>query len=539
MADQTKGPHNILFILTDQERHFDEYPLGVQRPALERLQARGTTFTNHYICSAVCTPSRSTIFTGQHIVHNGMFDNTNFPWQDDMSTEIPTVGDRLRKAGYYTAYKGKWHLTQALEQELDEEASLLSMEDYGFSDYLGIGDIIGHALGGYQFDPLTASMAIRWLRSQGEVCRQQGQPWLLAVGLVNPHDVMYFNTDLGDDSTQDQHQGMEIARAPRHKLYQNSYDAPLPDNLFQAFDQPGRPAAHENFLEIHDMMVGHIPRERDRFKRFQDYYFNCLCDVDVQLGRLLDELGALGLMENTIVVYTADHGELGGAHGLHGKGVAPYEEQNNVPLVIAHPDHQGGQRCQALSSHVDLLPTLIGMSSLDEEQKADVAQGLAGHDLTPLLEDPAAASLHAVRPATLWAYNMLLFLDPAFIAAVVKAMQAGEKPTVRPDLEGIRGAVRSIVDGRYRYSRYFAPRQHNRPETLAEILQHNDIELFDLEKDPGENNNLAVEPEKHRALIEEMNAKMNALIEAEIGEDVGQMLPDADNVSWHVDRFDP
>jgi arylsulfatase A-like enzyme len=145
MADRTKRPHNVLFILTDQERHFDEYPPGVQRPALQRLQAMGTTFTNHYNCSTVCTPSRSNILTGQHIVHTGMFDNTNFPWQDDMSTEIPTMGDRMREAGYYTAYKGKWHLSQDFEQPLEYDAKLLSMEDYGFSDYLGIGDVIGMA----------------------------------------------------------------------------------------------------------------------------------------------------------------------------------------------------------------------------------------------------------------------------------------------------------------------------------------------------------------------------------------------------------
>jgi arylsulfatase len=106
-------------------------------------------------------------------------------------------------------------------------------------------------------------------------------------------------------------------------------------------------------------------------------------------------------------------------------------------------------------------------------------------------------------------------------------------------MEGIRGAIRSIVDGRYRYSRYFAPRQHNRPETLEEILEYNEIELFDLENDPGENHNSTVEPGKHQALIEEMNAKMNAIIEAEIGEDIGQTLPDADEADWHVDRFDP
>lgn len=539
MTEEAKAHYNILFILTDQERQFDELPQGMERPALQRLQAMGTTFTNHQICSAVCTPSRSNIFTGQHIVHSGMFDNTNFRWQGDLSTEIPTMGDRMRQAGYYTAYKGKWHLSAGFEQSLDQEAKLLSMEDYGFSDYLGIGDIIGHTLGGYRFDPVTTSMAVRWLRDQGETCRQDGQPWLLSVGLVNPHDVMFFDTDIGDDSTQDQGLGIEIARSPRHELYQKSYDVPLPDNLFQALDEPGRPAAHEKYLKIHDMMVGSIPKERDRYKRYQDYYFNCLRDVDVQLGRLLDELEALGLLENTIVVYTSDHGELAGAHGLHGKGVSPYREQNNVPLVIAHPAFEGGQRCQALSSHIDLMPTLIGMTGLDAAQKTKVADGLPGHDLTPLLQDPAAADLHAIRPATLWAFNMFVFLDPDFVVAAVKARQAGEKPTVRPDLEGSRGAVRSIVDGRYRYSRYFAPKQHNRPETLAQILEFNDIELFDLESDPGENHNLAVDPERHKDLIEALNAKMNALIDTEIGEDVGQMLPDADKVSWHVERFDP
>ncbi len=73
----------------------------MERPALQRLQAMGTTFTNHQICSAVCTSSRSNIFAGQHIVHSGMFDNTNFAWQGNLSTEVPTMGHRMRQAGYY------------------------------------------------------------------------------------------------------------------------------------------------------------------------------------------------------------------------------------------------------------------------------------------------------------------------------------------------------------------------------------------------------------------------------------------------------
>ena len=111
------GPYNILFILTDQERYFrpGELPIGYSLPAHERLGKQGTTFVNHRINSCVCTPSRSVLYTGQHIQQTGMFDNTNFPWIKSMSPEIPTVGDMLRDAGYYTAYKGKWHLTKEFE----------------------------------------------------------------------------------------------------------------------------------------------------------------------------------------------------------------------------------------------------------------------------------------------------------------------------------------------------------------------------------------------------------------------------------------
>src|SRR5512143_1920025 len=144
-------PYNILFILTDQERLFrsDELPAGFSLPAHERLMERGTTFLNHRINSCVCTPSGSVLYTGQHIQHTKMFDNTNFPWIQSMSTEIRTVGDLLREAAYYTAYKGKWHLTKEFETvnkpgEAPTKMFTKEMEDYGFSDYFGIGDQIGH-----------------------------------------------------------------------------------------------------------------------------------------------------------------------------------------------------------------------------------------------------------------------------------------------------------------------------------------------------------------------------------------------------------
>src|SRR5262245_2699053 len=144
------GPYNILFILTDQERYFrsGELPRGYSLPARERLAKRGTVFENHRINSCVCTPSRSVVYTGRHIQQTKMFDNTNFPWISSLSTEMRTVGHMLRDAGYYTAYKGKWHLTKEFEtvNELGTPHKIFTkeMEAYGFSDYFGVGDIIAH-----------------------------------------------------------------------------------------------------------------------------------------------------------------------------------------------------------------------------------------------------------------------------------------------------------------------------------------------------------------------------------------------------------
>ena len=115
--NKQSGPYNILFILTDQERFLrpEELPVGYSLPAHERLMKQGTMFLNHRINSCVCTPSRSVIYTGQHIQQTRMFDDTNFPWISSLSTDIRTVGGMLQEAGYYTAYKGKWHLTKEFE----------------------------------------------------------------------------------------------------------------------------------------------------------------------------------------------------------------------------------------------------------------------------------------------------------------------------------------------------------------------------------------------------------------------------------------
>ena len=533
-APAAEGPYNILFVLTDQERFFrpGELPEGYRLPAHERLARRGTTFVNHRINSCVCTPSRSVLYTGQHIQHTRMFDNTNFPWIGSLSPEIRTIGDLLREAGYYTAYKGKWHLTKEFEtvNKLGSPSRIFTkeMEDYGFSDYFGIGDIIAHTQGGYLHDGVIAAMGGSWLRGKGRELAAQGKPWFLAVNLVNPHDVMFYDTDAPATPFRPERGITHVARDPLDPLYAKKWSFKLPANHAQRLDAPGRPAAHRDFLRSHDALVGAIPNEEPRWRRRHNYYLNCLRDVDRNISALLAELDASGLARRTIVILTADHGDMDGAHQLHAKGAVAYREQNHVPLIVAHPAYPGGQRCAAVTSHLDIAPTLVALAG-------GVAKGLPGKDFSKLLAAPEKAGLDAVREGALFNYNMFAYLDGDYLHKAVEHVRKGGNPKalqaagIVPDLMK-RGAVRSVYDGRYVFARYFSPKQHNRPATLEELIRLNDVELYDVQVDPHEMKNLAA----NRELVAAMNEKLNRLLDAEVGDDRGQMLPGGIDAGWEV-----
>ncbi len=528
-APAAEVPYNILFVLTDQERFFrpGELPEGYRLPAHERLARRGTTFVNHRINSCVCTPSRSVLYTGQHIQHTRMFDNTNFPWIGSLSPEMRTIGDMLREAGYYTAYKGKWHLTKEFEtvNKLGSPSRIFTKE---MEDYFGIGDIIAHTPGGYRHDGVIAAMGGSWLRGKGRELAAQGKPWFLAVNLVNPHDVMFYDTDAPATPVRPERGITHVARDPLDPLYAKKWSFNLPASHAQRLDAPGRPAAHRDFLRSHDALVGAIPNEEPRWRRRHNYYLNCLRDVDRNISALLAELDASGLARRTIVILTADHGDMDGAHQLHAKGAVAYREQNHVPLIVAHPAYPGGQRCAAVTSHLDIAPTLVALAG-------GVAKGLPGKDFSKLLAAPEKAGLDAVREGALFNYNMFAYLDGDYLHKAVEHVRKGGNPKalqaagIVPDLMK-RGAVRSVYDGRYVFARYFSPKQHNRPATLEELFRLNDVELYDVQVDPHEMKNLAA----NRELVAAMNEKLNRLLDVEVGDDRGQMLPGGIDAGWEV-----
>ena len=537
---------NILFVFTDQERFRARWPKGLSLPGHERLEKMGVTFTNHQCPATMCTSSRSVMLTGLQTADNGMFENLDVPWMRNLTAKTPTIGHMLRKVGYYTAYKGKWHLSREFDTKSVEQFMTPEMEKYGFADNFSPGDLIGHALGGYSYDHITAATAINWLRTKGRPMADENKPWCMYVSFVNPHDIMYFNTDAPGENIQDTGKlRMHAARAPEHPLYKASWDVPIPASLRQPFDAPGRPKAHGEFDHIWDYILGNVPLEDARWKRFNDYYINCIRIVDRSIDALLAELQALSLDRTTIVVFTSDHGEAAGAHGLRGKGPFTYQETNHLPLYIVHPDTRGGQNCRSLSSHIDFVPTLLSMAGVKADRAAELAgRALPGKDLSPLLANPGSQPLDAARSATLFTYSGLASNDAGVFDFAAKTVMAGKDPKeeakrlgFKPDLKK-RGHVRSTFDGRFRFTRYFSPLDHNSPTTLDELFKWNDIELYDLARDPGEMNNLAIDRVANAELLTVMNDKLEAVIKAEIGNDDGRELPDIPNVTWGLDRVD-
>ena len=490
------GNYNIVFITTDQEAYMENYPEGSDYAARERLRQIGTTFEKHYACSNVSTSSRSVIYTGRHVTETKMLDNTNFLFQANLDPDLKTVGDMLREAGYYTALKGKWHISEGDT----------TLEHYGFADWTE-GDMYGATLEGFHEDNFIANKACEWLETKGKTLNNNGQSFFLAVNFINPHDIMYYYD--GDKKT-----ATPTCTAPDHPTYKKEYPTtPLPQSWNEPITKEGRPQSHDDYYVCGNITTGDAPTSEEGWRKFRDYYFNCIQDCDNQMNILLNYLEEKGLMKNTIIIYTADHGEMMGAHSLKGKGGNIYENNIHVPLVIYHPEVEGGKTYSHVTSHLDLAPTFVDIATDSESEMENIKAGIKGHSLLPAVSDNDIDVRNG--KGALFVFDMISMIDKDLI--IEGDLDKGI--SIKADMSK-RGYLRGIITSNYKFARYFSPINFNTPTNIEELYNNNDVEMYATESDETEN--LAYPQGNNEVLVMQYNSKLNDLILHEVGIDDGR-----------------
>ena len=523
---------NLLIIMVDQERPWDTLPADIDLPHRFRIAERGTNFTNMNVTSPLCTPSRSVFWTGQHVQHTRVQDNTNVPLVGrPLNPAIPTLGHMLRDAGFYTAYKGKWHLHELPKDAAWEQSAKRAdaLEDYGFSDY-GWGPEFIDEQAGWKYDGKIAEDAAKWLTGKSE---SVGKPWALTVSFVNPHDIMYFDATGEQAKTRVQNVFPgPVLPSPDDPMYQFDRWDEAPRN-FRSSDYPGQMPAQADYDRYMNYFYGEMPHDNiEAWVRFSQYYLNCIRDVDRHIGTVLDALEATGQANRTVVALVSDHGEMGGVHGLRQKGPWMYRENIGVPFVVSHPDTKRHKTNPGIVSALDFTPTMLGLLGMEEQAIKSRYTAIRGTNVSEHLTSSSTPRSQLDQGALI-TYSVGHHIDTEFARANFEKRRArdtneGIKPEADagwlPDLSP-RGFMRGIVTDNYKFARYFSPREHHTPTTLDALRAQNDLELFDLKADPGETTNLAAAQSAPDELVLSMNSKLNALIASEVGPDDGRDLP--------------
>ncbi len=525
--------YNILFVLSDQERAWNMYPSGFidrHTPARAWLRDNGVNFMAFQTPNALCSPARGVIASGAHSPMNGLWDNTPLPYSTPLNPSRPTIGTLLQDAGYITGYAGKWHLSHTPNEEkateADRQAFNQTIKNYGFTETEVVTETDG-PLAGREHDGRTVDQALAFLKR-----RQSGQePWFLSVNLLNPHDIMFYTS--GDAMTKSRVSQFPdaSARPPiEDPLFAEDLGYPLTDNFGpQTFgDRP--PGVREFGLSFSEAL-GHFPYDDAAAGReMQNFYWNCTRDCDRQLARLLDAVRASGQMDDTIIVFTSDHGEILGTHGQRGKGTGVFREQCHVPAIIIHPEASKGLEVKTPLSHVDWVPTLLSLAGVREKDLKAQMPMIVGQDFSSLILDPKAN--HPRNNAgVLLTWTSLVFQNHKNVRAFDKARRKSvlERPLAMRELmqQGLpkRGQMRGIYDGRWKFARYSSPVEMSVPKDMAALRAGYDLELYDTENDPAELVNLAASPEAAAATITTLNQRLNRLIAQEIGIDDGSFIP--------------
>ncbi|OPX21481.1 MAG: hypothetical protein B1H02_07555 [Candidatus Latescibacteria bacterium 4484_107] len=359
---------NILFIFTDEQRQDTMRVYGnrkIKTPNLDKLARESVVFTQAYVTQPVCTPSRSSILTGLYPHTNGCIEN-NIP----LKKEIPTIAEMMQGEDYVKGYFGKWHLGDEEIPQHGFERQWVSIEEhyknhYTREDYKTVKASYRLFLEKHGFMPdaensgypvfsrgFAARLPEKYSKPAflaGEVCQfireHRDQPFLIYLNFLEPH-MPFFGAYDG--------------------MY-NPEDIELPKN-FDALPGPDSPIRHRYMVQYYR---DHGWRDRDdahgtlktewEWRYLISRYWGLVSLVDACVGKILANLSELGLEENTVVVYTSDHGDMMGSHRLAAKQVM-YEEAAKVPLLIKIPWLKNpSQFVEHPVSQIDLVPTMLDM----------------------------------------------------------------------------------------------------------------------------------------------------------------------------------
>lgn len=391
---------NILLILTDQQRT-DTLGFRGQTPCrtpnMDRIANEGISFDRAICASPLCLPSRAAIFTGQYPHQINMMQNS-----DTLRVE-PTLTDRLRARGYYTAYAGKWHL----EPHGGSKAFRGRQRELGVERFAGEPEAPkgSRVIDGW-FDDAEGQSSIDY----SDWCEDNGLPdgWPVADPDVRTHRTPSMTTprtkaqDLPSDKTYD----AWVTDIALRYLHERPRDRPfflvsswfgphppflIPEPYYGMYDPadvpepanflPGPDKPRSNTTSFyHQLWLDHGD-DWEAWKKTVAVYWGYVTMLDGLVGRLLEALEENGILDDTLVIFASDHGEMLGSHGLWHKMV-PYEECLRVPLLMRCPGRiRPGVRSGAVTSLIDLPATLLSLIG------EPVPEAYVGRDLSPAFAD--------------------------------------------------------------------------------------------------------------------------------------------------------